>query len=74
MSVYQLSAREIYETYIADETAPATVLGMSRTDLAARLQVEQELSQEDAYFATDQIMAHAQQLQDQAALETQAEG
>lgn len=70
MSVYQLSAREIYETYIADDTAPATVLETGRTELATRLRVEEELAEKDAYFAADQIMAHAQQQQDELQEET----
>lgn len=70
MSVYQLSAREIYETYIADDTAPATILQTGRTELATRLRVEEALAEKDAYFAADQIMAHAQQQQDELQEET----
>ncbi|MCB0061541.1 MAG: hypothetical protein KDE19_05485 [Caldilineaceae bacterium] len=65
MSVYQLSTREVYQTYIADGTEPAAILQTGRTELATRLRVEEELKEEDAYFAADQIMAYAQQLQDQ---------
>ncbi len=63
MSVYQLTPREIYATYIADGTDPATILSTSRNELASRLRVEEALAEEDAYFAADEIMAHAQQLQ-----------
>lgn len=71
MSVYQLSAQEIYQTYIDDGTEPAAVLRTGRMELATRLRVEEELKEEDAYFAADQIMAHAQQLQDQTQGEAQ---
>ncbi len=65
MSVYQLTPREIYQSYIEDNTDPATILDTGRTALASRLRVEEELAEEEAYFATDQIMAYAQQLQDE---------
>ena len=56
MSVYQLTPREIYQTYIEDSTDPATVLSTSRVELASRLRMEEELAEEDAYFATDQMI------------------
>jgi hypothetical protein len=61
MSVYQLSAREIYDTYAGDQT-PADLLGQSRIDLATRLRIEEGLKEEEAYYAADQMLAYARQL------------
>lgn len=61
MSIYELSAREIYETY-AQQANPAELLEQSRMDLASRLRLAEGLSQEDALYAADQIQAHAQEI------------
>ncbi|MEJ2208637.1 MAG: hypothetical protein P8129_06325 [Anaerolineae bacterium] len=61
MSIYELSAREIYDTY-AQQANPAELLNQSRMDLAARLRLAEGLSQEEALYAADQIQAQAQQL------------
>jgi hypothetical protein len=60
MSVYELSAEEIYDSY-APGIEPADLLGSSRIDLATRLRVEEGLKQEEAYYAADQMLAHARQ-------------
>ncbi len=65
MSVYQLNAREIYDTYTPNQD-PAALIAEGRTELATRLRVEEGLSQEDAYYAADQILAYAREIQQQA--------
>lgn len=52
MSVYELSAREIYDSY-ARGADPADLLAQSRIDLATRLRVDEGLKQEEAYYAAD---------------------
>jgi hypothetical protein len=61
MSVYELSARELYDAY-AGSRDPAEVMAQGREALAQRLRIEHGLRQEDAYYAADQILAAAQQL------------
>ena len=61
VSIYELSAREIYDTY-AQQANPAELLNQSRMDLAARLRLAEGLSQEEALYAADQIQAQAQQI------------
>ena len=63
MSVYEMSAREIYEASIKG-AEPADVLGMSREQIAAQLMVDGGMDQESAYYAADQILAFAQRLVD----------
>jgi hypothetical protein len=58
MSVYELSAQEIYDSY-APGADPADLVGQSRIELATRLRVEEGLKQEDAYYAADQMLAFA---------------
>jgi hypothetical protein len=60
MSVYELSAEEIYDSY-APGIDLAELLGQSRIDLATRLRVEEGLKQEEAYYAADQMLAYARQ-------------
>ena len=60
MSVYELSAEELYDSY-APEVDPADLLGKSRIDLAARLRVEEGLKQKEAYYVADQMLAYARQ-------------
>jgi len=59
--IYELSAREIYDTY-AQQANPAELLERDRMDLASSLQVAEGLSQEEALHAADQIQAHAQEI------------
>jgi hypothetical protein len=60
MSVYELTAQEIYDSY-AQGIDPADLLDQSRIDLATRLRVEEGLKQEEAYYAADQMLAYARQ-------------
>lgn len=60
MSVYELSAEELYDSY-AQGANPADLLGQSRIDLATRLRIEEGLKQEEAYYAADQMLAYARQ-------------
>jgi hypothetical protein len=57
MSVYELSAREIYETYVGYQVPP-DLLTEGREEIATRLRVEEGLRQEEAYYAADQILAY----------------
>ncbi|MGD8625112.1 MAG: hypothetical protein PVJ34_11275 [Anaerolineae bacterium] len=70
MSVYQLNAQEIYETY-APGLDPADLLDQSRIDLATRLRVEEGLKQEEAYYAADQMLAFARQAVESQNTQTQ---
>jgi hypothetical protein len=57
---YELSAEEVYATYIKDST-PAEVFNQGRSKIATRLMVEERLNQEAAYIAADQILKVALQ-------------
>ncbi len=59
--LYELSAQEIYQAFTND-SLPDVWLEQSREQIATRLMVEEELSQEDAYYAADQILAYAQEI------------
>lgn len=56
--VYELSADEVYATYARDAD-PSELLRDGRTKLAAKLMVEEDLSEEAAYYAADQILSVA---------------
>jgi hypothetical protein len=62
MSVYQLSARELYDAYVPGQE-PAEVLAQGREAIAQRLRVEEGLDQREAYYAADQILVAAQRRQ-----------
>jgi hypothetical protein len=59
VDVYELSARELYDMFV-QQLQPATVMEMGRDDIASQLMVDDGLDQEPAYYAADQILAHAQ--------------
>ena len=61
MTLEELSAREIYDTY-ANNREPASLIDEGRTALATRLRVVEGLAQRDAYYAADQILVYARQL------------
>ena len=61
MSVYQLTSKELYESYMQG-VEPTELLGQSRIDLTTQLRVEEGLKQEEAYYAADQMLAYARQL------------
>lgn len=60
MSVYELSAQEIYDSY-AQDVDPNELAQQSRTDLATKLRVDEGLNQKEAYFVADQLLVYAQQ-------------
>jgi hypothetical protein len=60
MDVYELTARELYDTF-ADNADPMMLAEQGRDELATRLMTEEELDEEDAYYAADQILSYAQE-------------
>jgi hypothetical protein len=63
MNVYEFSAEELYAAYFKNAD-PQNVLNEGRTVIAARLQTEHKLKPDAAFYATDEILMHAQQLLD----------
>ncbi len=61
MSVFELSAKEIYDAYIGD-TTPPELLAEDRHELATRLQIEEGLKEEEAFYAADQMRAYTREL------------
>lgn len=61
MSVYELSRKEIYDSYAGDNTPPE-LIDQGRTEIATRLQVEEGLGDVDAYYAADELLAYARAL------------
>lgn len=59
-SLYELTARELYDAY-ADQADPAALAALDRDKIAARLMVDQNLDQEAAYYAADQILVFAEE-------------
>lgn len=62
-NVYELTARELYDAYAADVN-PVAVLNQDRTIIAAELMTREELNQDAAFYAADQILAFAQEISD----------
>lgn len=62
MSVYELTAKELFAWYTNGENA-AEILSQGRAEIAARLQKEERLAEKDAFYAADRILAHAQALE-----------
>lgn len=60
-SLYELDTDEIYHTY-ADNELPDVWLEQSRDQIAARLMVDEQLNQDDAYYVADQILVAAQEM------------
>jgi ribosome-associated translation inhibitor RaiA len=58
--VYQLSAREIFDTYV-DQADMTELLDRPRTDIATELMARAGLDQEAAYYAADEILIYAQE-------------
>jgi hypothetical protein len=58
MNVYELSPQEIYDSFVQG-VSPVELLEKGRIEIATRLRVDEGLKQEEAYFAADQILAHA---------------
>lgn len=63
MSVYQMSAEQLHQTYLED-LEPQRMLDMGRDAVAARLMSEHELPEEAAYYTTDQVLAYAERVED----------
>jgi len=59
--VYELSTRELFDAYGAQEE-PAKLLERDRNDIAAELMGDYGLDQEAAYYAVDQMLVFAQEL------------
>ncbi len=59
VGVYQLNARELYDTY-AKQTDPADLVNRSRIDIATELMAQEGLDEEAAYYAADEMLAFAQ--------------
>ena len=64
--VYQLSPREIFDTYAGQADLMAQ-LNRTRTDIATELMVKAGLDQEAAYYAADEILLYAQETTDLSA-------
>jgi hypothetical protein len=58
MSVYELSARELFDAY-GGGASPDHLLDEGRTAIATRLRTEEDLREKEAYFAADQMLAFA---------------
>lgn len=57
VSLYDLTAREIYDTFVGETVMP-DLLPEGRDKIAATLMRTGKLDQESAYYAADQILAH----------------
>jgi ribosome-associated translation inhibitor RaiA len=57
---YQLTGRELYDAY-AQDVPPEELLNRTRVDIATELMAQQGLSEEEAYYATDEILTFAQE-------------
>jgi ribosome-associated translation inhibitor RaiA len=60
LSMQELSAREIFNTYVG-EAISEEMLAKGRDTIAAELISAEKLDQESAYYAADRILEHAQQ-------------
>lgn len=60
-ALFELTPEEIYDTF-ASQSDPQALLKMGRTGLASRLMVDDQLEQEAAYHAADQILLVAEQI------------
>jgi hypothetical protein len=58
--VYELTAREIYDTYF-DQITRADLNHLDRNAIASQLMLNEGLDQETAYYAADQILQVAQE-------------
>ncbi len=61
MSVYQLTPKELYQSY-TNQVDPNDLVSQGRTTLATRLMVDEKMTDKDAYYAADQIFQYAQGL------------
>lgn len=58
MNVYKLRPSEIYNTF-AEEGGATRILHMDRKEIAARMMDQEDVNQEEAYYAADQILFKA---------------
>jgi hypothetical protein len=68
MSVYQMSSREIYAAYVPD-ISPSALLDQGRDAIANRLMLHEQLPEDAAFYAADQILAYAQSAEDEEPIE-----
>lgn len=62
-NVYELSAKEVFDTYFdLDEEDPEALISDGRDTIASRLMANQGLDQETAYYAADRILEHSMDL------------
>ncbi len=61
MSVYQMTPREMYESYTA-QSDPQDLINRGRTPIATQLMVQEGLDDKSAYYAADMILQYAEQL------------
>ncbi len=61
MSVSQMTAREIYESYAA-QADPNDLIAKGRAAIASHLMVGEGLDEASAFYAADMILNHALQL------------
>jgi len=61
MGVYELNAREIYDTF-AQQRDATKLIEAGRDNLAAQLMTDEKLDRQAAYHAADQMLVHAQEL------------
>ena len=59
MSVYQMSASELYQAY-ANEVDVMDFINLDRDDIAERLMAEEGLDDKSAYYAADRMLEYAQ--------------
>jgi len=72
MSVYEMSAREIYMGYAGGKTAQQ-LLDEGREEIARRAMLEGGLFEDDAFYAADEILAYAQSIVDEGLEDPNAE-
>ncbi len=63
ISVYDLSAKEVFNTYFDDqEDDPEELLSQGRDKIASQLIANEQLDQDTAYFAADRILEHSSEM------------
>ncbi len=58
MGVYALTAMEIYDAY-SHGRSPADLVNVDRARIATRLMLEENMDENAAYYATDELLAYA---------------
>jgi len=66
LSIYDLSAKEVFNTFLdVEEENPENLILDGRDQIASRLISEEHLDQDTAYYAADQILEHSLKLTSQ---------